>query len=350
MKATLCLACLVLAAGATLAADVKPLKTLAKHEEAVHSVAFSPDGKALASGSWDGTVILWEVSSGKRIATFHGRSVVVESITVPIPIDSVAFTPDGKTLAATGASGTVDLWDVATRKKTHALQSSDDARLYTVAISPNGKMLASGGSEDKFEVWDLATHKVIGKFENCPLVSQLAFSPDSKSLAWGGSRGVIEIWDIATRKMVVRIADASMDNYISALAFSPDGKVLASSAPSRDDAIMLWDVKTGKNLFTFTDADKWGADSLAFSPDGKLLAAGTTNQMVWLFRVAAGNKLVRIATLRGHIFGVAFSPDGKIVASGSYDNTVKLWDVSRLLPCAGGPDSLPIGEPKVREE
>ena len=236
----------------------------------INSVAFSPDGEKLAYGSWDHTVRLWDVETGKELAKLTGHSSGVHS---------VAFSPDGTKLASGSKDGTVRLWNISTGKQLATLtgHSSD---VYSVAFSPDGRKLASGSYDYTVRLWDVSTGKQL------------------KTLTRHSNR----VWSVA---------------------FSPDGKKLASG--SADGTVRLWDVETGKQLKTLTEYPCW-VYSVAFSPDGKKLASGSANGTVRLWEADTGKQLT---TLKGHsnaVRSIAFSPDGKKLASGSWDNIVRLWD------------------------
>ena len=290
------------------------IATLGGHKSWGRSVAFSPDGTTLASGSREGTVKLWDVTTRTNIAILeHTRRV-----------SSVAFSPDGTTLA-TGNK----LWDVATRENITTLGWSADI----VTFSPDGNTLASGGglgsTGSTVMLWDVATGENIATLEghtggyNWGAVEAVAFSPDGTLLASGSRDRTVRLWDIATRK---NIAILEHTGSIESVAFSPDGTTLASG--SRDRTVKLWDVATRENIATFRHTSE--VSSVAFSPDGTILASGAFDSAIRLWDVATGEN---IATLEGHasfVRSIALSRDGTTLASGSLDGTVLLWDLSAL--------------------
>jgi WD40 repeat protein len=300
------------------------LSVLWGHKSDVLSVTFSPDGKTLASGSYDKTVILWDVAARKPLgAPLSGRKG---------PVFSVAFSPDGKTLASGSYDKTVILWDVAARKPLGEPLGHKGplSGVSSVAFSPGGKTLASGNADGSIILWDVATRKPLGE----PLaghkgrVSSVAFSPDGKTLASGSWDDTVILWDVATRKPLGEPLAGST------VAFSPDGKILASG---RGSTVILWDVATGKPLGSPLAGHKgpWGlgVSSVAFSPDGKTLASGGWDKAVILWDVAARKPLGDpLAVHKGPVWSVAFSPGGKTLASGSLDKTVILWDVAARKP------------------
>ena len=289
--------------------------TLEGHTDNVHSVAFSPDGTTLASGARDATAKLWDVATRTNIATLEGHSGEVWS---------VSFSPDGTTLASGSYDGTVKLWDVATQTNIATLEGNEFS-VISVSFSPDGKTLASGSEDATAKLWDVATKQNIATLEgHSGVVISVSFSPDGTTLASGSSDGEVKLWDVATRTNTATLEGHTRSVY--SVSFSPDGTTLASG--SRDGTVKLWDVATKQNIATLEDTN--AVFSVVFSPDGTTLASGSYDGTIKLWDVATKQN---IATLQGHtgvVISVSFSPDGTTLASGSDDDTVKLWDVAEL--------------------
>jgi WD40 repeat protein len=300
-----------------------------KHSS-VTSVSFSPDGKTLASGSYDKTVKLWNVESDKELKTLSGYSYSVRS---------VSFSPDSKTLAASGSyDKTVKLWDVESGKELKTL-SGHFSDVWSVNFSPDGKTLASGSSDNTVKLWDMESGKELKTLSgHSSYVTSVSFSPDGKTLASGSYDKTVKLWDLESGKELKTLSGHF--SHVWSVSFSPDGKTLASG--SSDNTVKLWDMESGKELKTLSGhfESVW---SVSFSPDGKTLASGSSDNTVKLWDLESGKEL---KTLRGHsddVRSVSFSPDGKTLASGSSDRTVKLWDLEsskELKTLSGHSDSV----------
>ena len=303
------------------------------HAGGVTSVSFSPDGQTLASGSGDGRILLWDVSSGQLQATLEGHT---DGVT------SVLFSPDGQTLASGGGmpsyggSGRDDrirLWDVASGQLQATLEGHTGG-VNSVLFSPDGLTLASGSYDGTIRLWDVASGQPKATLEG-HWVGSFSFSLDGLTLANGGSwDDRIRLWDVASGQL-----QATLEGHTSAVnsvLFLPDGLTLASG--SYDGTIRLWDVASGQPKATL-EGHTSAVNSVLFSPDGLTLASGN-GDTPWIFSAASGDGTIRLwdaasgqlkATLEGHtsaVNSVLFSPDGLTLASRSEDDPIRLWDVS----------------------
>jgi WD40 repeat protein len=377
--------------GPASAQEPKQRDTLKGHMGMVYSLAYSPDGKLLASGSDDETVKLWDVQTGKERATLpiklldeKGNEKFIgpvsslkfspDSKTVCASVDQtikqwdvqtgkeratlktnteqewdVAYSPDGKTLASgstpltSGISrrdNTITLWDVQTGKERATLKGHKD-RVVSVAYSPDGKTLATGSLDMTIKVWSVVTGNEQATLKgHTHLVYCVAYSPDGKTLASASVDKTVKLWDVQTGKERATLKGHA--GFVDSVVYSPDGMTLASTC--WDTTIKLWDVKTGKERATLK-GDTSSVYSVAFSPDSKTLASwGKKSQhegkTIKLWDVQTGKER---ATLQhtDTVYSVAFSPDGKTLASGSGDKTIKLWDI----PAAKKDDKLGVVGP-----
>jgi WD40 repeat protein/predicted Ser/Thr protein kinase len=253
------------------------VRSLRAHAWYVTSLAFSPDGQWLASGSEENEqhaiINLWDPVSGRAVRTFTARAGWIEDV-------SVAFSPDGRRLAsASRYDSTINLWDAASGRAVRSFTGQSGNR--SLAFSPDGRWLAVGRDDDKLELWDVASGQEVRTLAgHTGSVFSVAFSPDGRTLASGSVDGTIRLWDPSSGREVRTLSGHT--NLVLTVAFSPDGRWLASG--SRDNTIKIWNAASGQELRTLTSHSN-DINEVAFSPDGRWLASGSEDKTIKLWKL-----------------------------------------------------------------
>jgi WD40 repeat protein len=281
---------------------------------AVYSIAYSPDGKTIAAGGSGRSLGLWDAETGQEIRRFAGMS----------DVNSVAFSPDGRFVAGAGWPD-ARVWEVATGKQAFAIRGHT-ASPRAIVYSPDGKLIITGSHDRTIRIWDAGTGQEIAKIEgHTESVLGLAFAPDGQTFASASGDLTARIWSVATRAEVRRIGPFA--DPAESVAFSRDGKTLVTTC--QNSPCKAWDVETGKELFQLGDGKKEHTRFAGFSPDGRLLASTHADQTLRLSDPATGKEVRRWHAGSVRTSAVSFAPDGKTVAtSGIWDCAIRRWDVA----------------------
>lgn len=347
------------------AANAKPLRLLTRQKDEAVRIAISPDGKWVATADKDDTVVrLWEVASGqRRLLSGHGKRVV-----------GVAFSPDGRTLASGSADGTVRFWSVATGAARKVLTAGDGSKTVArVHFSPDGRWLASEGVySNEVLIWDVSAGRQRFTLRHEKRIGQVTFSPAGNAVATASNDRTVVIWSLETGKALHRLE--GHNGPVGNIAYSPDGRILASGSVGRSNPGRLWNAADGTLLRVLKDLDA-PVLSLVFSKDGTTVVTANRSHLQW-WEVATGTEIRKVAaktsielyraggeglvslsyagrarlrqmadgaplrTFDGHthrISAASLSADGRFVATGGWDKVARVWEArtGKLLSATG---------------
>jgi WD40 repeat protein len=257
--------------------DRKIITILHPSNSGLDSVAFSPNGSTLAVASTTGEIYLW----------YMPTRTISAVLTDPQSegVQSVAFSRSGQTLASADYNGSIYLWNLDTQAVSATLADPGKNGVNCVAFSPDGKAVAAADNDGSTYLWNLATERVIATLTDRgekPSVDWVAFSPDGKSLAAADNDGSTYLWNLATERVIATLTDRGEKPSVDWVAFSPDGKSLA--AADNDGSTYLWNIRTDRITATFADPGKQGINSVAFSPGGAILVTADNDGNVYFWR------------------------------------------------------------------
>ncbi len=276
------------------------------HPGSVFSIAFSPDGSRVVSGSADYTARVWEAATGDQIAVMRLGNTV----------NSVVFSPDGLWVATGSSDGTARVWNVATGIEISRVAHGGPVR--AVAFSSDGSRVVSGSEDGILRVWQAGTGDLVAQMAHTGAVLAVAFSPDGSRVVSGSQDGTARVWDVATQG---EVAHTMYNGAVNAVAFSPDGLRVVSG--SDDGTARVWVAASGAIISQIThEGPVW---AVAFSPDGLRVVSGSDDGTARVWVADTRSEISRMKH-NGSVNTVAFSPDGRWVVSGSTDGTARVWE------------------------
>ena len=287
------------------------LLTYTDHSKAVRTLAWSPDGSRIASGSWNETVQVWDVKSGRLLFTYNSHSAGVSTL---------GWSPDGSRIASGSGDKTVQIWEVKSGRLL-LTYSGHSAYVRTLGWSPDGSRIASGSEDGRVQVWDVSSGRLLLTYSGHPFpVYTLGWSPDGSRIASGSYDKTVQVWDVSSGRLLLTYSGHSL--VVNTLGWSPDGSRIASG--SWDKTVQVWDVKSSRLLLTY-NSHSHVVHTLGWSSDGSRIASGSYDKTVQVWDVSSGRLLLTYSGHSADVNTLAWSPDGTRIASGSDDKTVQVW-------------------------
>ena len=292
------------------------LMTFSGHEDRVGAVSFSPDGRKIASGSKDTTIKLWYAESGSELTTLRGHGDTIRS---------VGFSSDGKRIVSSSTDGTIKVWDVVSGEELISLRGHD-GRVLDAAFSPDGKRIVSSDADDgTIKLWDASTGAELMTLQgHNGAVYSVMFSPDGKRIASGGYDKTVKVWDSENGTELMSLRGHT--GFVLSSSFSPDGRQIVSGAGNK---IKVWDARSGEEVITLHGHEEVVL-SVVFSPDGKRIISSSADKTIKIWDTVVDREQTILGGHQLGVFPLAFSPDGKRIVSGGgpQGEFIKVWDVA----------------------
>lgn len=293
------------------------------HDKSIYSLNFSSNGGKVVSGSWDGTVRIWDSKTGELLYTLKGHEDAVRS---------VEFSADGTRIASASWDGTIRIWDAEAGVMLRTL-SAQGKKVNSVAFSKDGHKVLGGFWDRTLRIWEVQSGKLLHTLGgHDSLVNSAAFSNDGKKIVSGSLDNTVRIWNGATGDLLYTLT--GHDKGVNSVRFSKDDHKIISA--SEDGTIKIWEVANGKLLRTLS-GHKNAVKDAAFSPDGKRLVSASVDKTIRIWEADSGKLLGVLPGHEGEVNSVEFSPDGLHIASGSADKTIRIWDALKTemsyTPC-----------------
>jgi WD40 repeat protein len=295
-------------------------RTLQGHTNWVTTVAFSANGQRLLTGSWDKSLKMWDVATGRTLTTIANKGSGLQTS---------ALSHNGALIAAEDANNNLRLWNSATGEEIRTIKCErspwDKSWVYSIAFSPNDQMLAAALNSSTVRLWDVRSGRTVRDFRGSSrAVNYVAFSSNGQLLATGGGPKTIDLWDVRTGALVRTFRGHRQDIY--SVAFSPNGQWLASAG--KDKTVKLWEVSSGREVHTLTGHQGY-VTSLAFSLNGRWLASGSWDKTIKIWDVENGREVQTLTGKTNQIYSLAFDSRRGWLATGSEGGAIILWRLSK---------------------
>ncbi|WP_437321244.1 TIR domain-containing protein [Sorangium sp. So ce385] len=289
-------------------------RTLHGHSARVNACAVSPDGQRIVSASYDSTLKVWDLATGRLLSTLEGHSDRV---------NACAVSPDGQRIVSASSGRTLKVWELATGRLLFTLDAHS-GWVNACAVSPDGQRIVSASRDRTLKVWDLATGELFSILEgHSDRVNACAVSPDGQRIVSASHDRTLKVWDLATGRLLSTLEGHS--DRVSGCALSPDGQRIVSA--SYDSTLKVWDLATGRLLSTL-EGHSDRVNACALSPDGQRVVSASRDRTLKVWELATGRLLSTLEGHSGRVNACALSPDGQRIVSASSDRTLKIWDLT----------------------